>query len=989
MTVARDKGLRSLLEKRLPLTITTSRGDKQPPVGTSELVLWEDTSQRAMKILLRSGGKIYVFTTEISIDDGGGTTAYWIDVKELGAKGDGVTNDTNIIQLALDSAYALGGATVYFPAGTYRVRSSAADTDQPILEIKGPGVNLLGVGGSNSIIKVANNSLFYRYLIRNSTSNPDCSGFSMQGLTIDQNIGNNGFTASEVVGNIRKNHAFALGLTHSSDIRIENCVFKNFSSTNCLYLNSRAGELGQTTIGGSRVRVRNCTFIYNGTNPNGIVHDSSIIYTAFLDQVLIEGNIFESNGVASESAICAIETHTSDTIIRNNIIDKYIVGMNVTGISSVGVTDQILVEGNTIRDTNYGIRLFSDEGSTPHGTLGLHNVVVNGNSIYLAETNDWPASTNAPAGIRLPLQPQLPIRNIIINGNTVRSPLETTSKTPVDYFHGGIGGWDQSHITTQRNIQITNNIIENFPGAGIAFRYDCEGVNISGNLLYNCASSLDTVWRADGGAVGLLSGIYIYSRFLLRGLTLKDNTILDTNATTRMIYGILMGYDSVDGTQPEVYDLGPNLIRATGATQTTYAGAFGVSPSTWKIHWRDNTSYPQWISRGDPIATPGDLSNYAVLVRRPASDLNMGAGIAFNASSVAADVGAALVFERTGSNSKGRLKLYVKDSATSLAAPSLVATFDGAAANFDDDVEVDGTLGRITLADGNAIEFSRAGSNYIVATASGGDIRFQVQGVATDRLIIGGSGIQVEGITMTDTINENTTDAGVTIESILLENGFIELTEVSSPSTPTSNKARLFLSTTTGELRLLKDSGDEVTVENTGWDDVRVNANAVKTQGASNLPGFEEFPASSGLYTWVFDGTATMQQVYFSVQLPHRYKAGSDIKPHVHYCPTDNSAGTVKWFLDYVWQNVGGTFASSATTISGTDEVSANSIRDHLVCGLGTITGTGMKESSMLLCRLYRTPSDGDDDYAADVAFLEFDIHYECEKMGTTNEYPS
>ena len=74
MTVARDKGLRSLLEKRLPLTITTSRGDKQPPVGTSELVLWEDTSQRAMKILLRSGGKIYVFTTEMGIGNSAAAT---------------------------------------------------------------------------------------------------------------------------------------------------------------------------------------------------------------------------------------------------------------------------------------------------------------------------------------------------------------------------------------------------------------------------------------------------------------------------------------------------------------------------------------------------------------------------------------------------------------------------------------------------------------------------------------------------------------------------------------------------------------------------------------------------------------------------------------------------------------------------------------------------------------------------------------------------
>lgn len=643
-----------------------------------------------MKILIRSGGILYAFTTDIAFNDDGGTVSYWIDVKELGAKGDGVTNDTNIIQLALDSAYALGGATVYFPSGTYIVKSSAADTDQPILEIKGPNITLLGVGGYNSTIKIQNNSTFYRYLIRNSTDNPDCSGFVMRGLTIDQNIGNNPFTASEVVGNIRLNHAFAVGLTHSSDILIEDCIFKNFSSTNCLYLNSRAGESGQTTIAGSRVRVHNCSFIRNGTNPNGIAHDSSIIYTAYLDQVLIEGCFFESNGIDSESAICAIETHTADTTVRNNSINKYIVGMNITGISSVGVADQVLVEGNVIRETNYGVRLFSDEGSTPHSTQGLYNVVVQGNAIYLTETNDWSAATNAPSGIRFPLQPQLPFRNIVINGNTIRSPLESVGKTPVDYFHSGIGGWDQSHITTQRDITITDNIVENFPGPGIAFRYDCEGVNISDNLIYNCASSLDTVWRGDPGAVGILSGIYIYSRFTLLGLTLKDNTILDTNDTTRMVYGILMGYDSVDGNEPEAYDLGPNLVKATGSIQTTYAGAFGVSPSTWKIHWRDNTPYPQLISRGDPLSDTGDLSNYASLFRRPASDLNAGVGVAFNASSVAADVGAAIVHKRLSANSAGNLQFYIKDSIVSQADPSLVLTLDGNYADFTKPVRVNG-----------------------------------------------------------------------------------------------------------------------------------------------------------------------------------------------------------------------------------------------------------------------------------------------------------
>jgi polygalacturonase len=41
------------------------------------------------------------------------------DIKAFGAKGDGTTLDTKAINDAIDAAFAAGGGTVYFPAGTY------------------------------------------------------------------------------------------------------------------------------------------------------------------------------------------------------------------------------------------------------------------------------------------------------------------------------------------------------------------------------------------------------------------------------------------------------------------------------------------------------------------------------------------------------------------------------------------------------------------------------------------------------------------------------------------------------------------------------------------------------------------------------------------------------------------------------------------------------------------------------------------------------
>lgn len=47
-----------------------------------------------------------------------------VSVKALGARGDGVTDDTAAIQRAIDRVYAAGGGTVLFPDGDYKVSAS-------------------------------------------------------------------------------------------------------------------------------------------------------------------------------------------------------------------------------------------------------------------------------------------------------------------------------------------------------------------------------------------------------------------------------------------------------------------------------------------------------------------------------------------------------------------------------------------------------------------------------------------------------------------------------------------------------------------------------------------------------------------------------------------------------------------------------------------------------------------------------------------------
>ena len=41
----------------------------------------------------------------------------------------------------------------------------------------------------------------------------------------------------------------------------------------------------------------------------------------------------------------------------------------------------------------------------------------------------------------------------------------------------------------------------------------------------------------------------------------------------------------------------------------------------------------------------------------------------------------------------------------------------------------------------------------------------------------------------------------------------------------------------------------------------------------------------------------------------------------------------------------------------------------------------------MLVCRLFRDPADNADTYPQDIAFLQFDIHYEIDSLGSSKEY--
>ena len=168
----------------------------------------------------------------------------------------------------------------------------------------------------------------------------------------------------------------------------------------------------------------------------------------------------------------------------------------------------------------------------------------------------------------------------------------------------------------------------------------------------------------------------------------------------------------------------------------------------------------------------------------------------------------------------------------------------------------------------------------------------------------------------------------------------------------------------------------------TVWDDLRVPAQNTKLNPSKSEPAFEEF--ADGLYVYKFDTTnADDESVHFIAQMPHSYKEGSDIYPHIHWAPDSTNTGNVRWQFEYVIANIDGTFAGSATSDTITEAADGVALK-HQLAELATMDGTGLTISHIIICRLTRlSTSDGLDTFTGNACFLEFDFHYEKDTLGS------
>ena len=177
----------------------------------------------------------------------------------------------------------------------------------------------------------------------------------------------------------------------------------------------------------------------------------------------------------------------------------------------------------------------------------------------------------------------------------------------------------------------------------------------------------------------------------------------------------------------------------------------------------------------------------------------------------------------------------------------------------------------------------------------------------------------------------------------------------------------------------------------TVWDDYVTPLGPNNWNGASNNPTltklFDDGAGSTGVYAYVYsDGDESL----ITIQMPHKWKLGSTIYPHIHYTCTSDVDPTDNFGIDfeYTWVDINEDFTANSTLVNTEHETGVDTDNMHQIANLtpAGIDGTGHGLSSILLCRIERVAATSNN-YAGGIAILDFDIHYEIDTTGSRKEY--
>ena len=471
--------------------------------------------------------------------------AQTVSVKDFGAVGNGVADDTTKIQAALNS----GAGTVYFPEGIYPVSSVLTLPSNITLTGDGVGntkLTVVGTGVNNILYAVNRQNIKISdiWFYGNSQSYGSGNGLA---IFFYQNS-----SATEIGGNFR----------------IENCRFENFKGDYWVY-------------------VVNDNTTYNIAN----IYVNNNSFKSF------PGNARDGTTPAVPSTCISVQGSTAgaevtDVFVTNNSADCEHIKQFLLIWQGA---HRVLAQGNSAFNVGLGAGISNDAGSYAFmaydstGTNVPYNIVIDGNLVdgvrscgfYGAASKDIIISNNRFYNQTDTVGTTLPKGGVVLNScydvQIVGNEFASIATNGV-YWQPGNALGVSANIIVSGNTFRDNAIGVKF----LSYLFDSNGLNINGNTFIDCTFGVQVQT--------------IGNTFQISGLSVVDNHIVSTVAAS---YGISIRSD-------DSFFKVSNAKISGNYVKTTGYGIYwrGAGPTTVS----DNTFTGPFTTRALDVATATNLS---------------------------------------------------------------------------------------------------------------------------------------------------------------------------------------------------------------------------------------------------------------------------------------------------------------------------------------------------------------------------------------------
>jgi hypothetical protein len=469
-----------------------------------------------------------------------------VSVKDFGAVGNGVTDDTAAIQAAIAAINTNGGGSIYFPKGTYLISS--------LLTVSS-NTNLVGET-LGTVLKVAAGSVITA-MVRVAASS---SNVTISSLKFDLN------NTLNVIG------AWVSGVG-INNVTVEDCTFFNSNGVNGHYYIVVNSSTSATTNYTNNIKIIGCNFSSNTVVTTGSIAASSTTLTlaAGTGANIVNGQGVYVVGAQSLTATgyltaTVVSGGGTDTLVLSTPAIASVTNAQVIAGVSGGITCfngvyNLLIEGNTAGQVVTAFRLNNfltgcKEVKLKNNTVtsffnraivleGVLRSVISDNIVSGTYSTGTAITGAPPFGISA----QLGCADVLITSNVINAG-------------GEISSYDCTNIT------ITNNRVISSNSAGIEINDGVSG-SVSNPTIYNVMVSDNMITGAAA------SGIFVSAANVL----VQGNVIYDCLSNGIKVAEIAI---RVNGYNNIVINSGATTVPTTGSINSgtntlTVASGVGIN----------------------------------------------------------------------------------------------------------------------------------------------------------------------------------------------------------------------------------------------------------------------------------------------------------------------------------------------------------------------------------------------------------------------------